>query len=244
MGATWRWIGVTRPERPLTRDNDLPLTLHSPPLSRLIASLQAIASLRQFLLNMLKPIRASVKTNIHIIQSSILLKYLPFFHFLKRQAPKIAQEVQRAYVVSARAYYETCFRRYARSLAQIAVSRVFSTVLLCSNPAQARSPEYASPIGTPSAAEIAAQTLLLNRTLANRGGPHDGSTAVPGADASSTADRLRFAKLMDDDIKVVPGYAADDRAYVSAVSRRRPLELIPSRRCRKPRWKRSSVRCL
>jgi hypothetical protein len=86
------------------------------------ASSQAITSLRQFLLNMLKPIRASVKTNIHIIQSSILLKYLPFFHFLKRQAPKIAAEVQRAYVVSARAYYETCFRRYARAMSQIAVS--------------------------------------------------------------------------------------------------------------------------
>lgn len=218
MGATWRGIGVTRPDRPPARGNNLPLTLNSPPPSLLNPSLQAIASLRQFLLNMLKPIRASVKTNIHIIQSSILLKYLPFFHFLKRQAPKIAQEVQRAYVVSARAYYETCFRRYARSLSQIAVSRVFLNGLLRSSSAQARAPEYASPIGTPSAAEIAAQTLLLNRTLANRGGPHDGSAAAPGADQTLTAERLRFAKLMDDDVKVVPGYAADDKAYVSTVS--------------------------
>jgi hypothetical protein len=97
------------------------LPCHFPDLTANTSS-QAIASLRQFLLNMLKPIRASVKTNIHIIQSSILLKYLPFFHFLKRQAPKIAAEVQRAYVVSARAYYETCFRRYARAMSQIAVS--------------------------------------------------------------------------------------------------------------------------
>lgn len=132
---------------------------------------------------MLKPIRASVTTNIQIIQSSILLKYLPFYRFLRRQAPKVAQEIQRAYIVSARAYYETCFRRYARSLTTIA----------------GRAPEYATPIGTPSSAELAA-LALLNRT---RG-------AVESV--MSATDRLGFAKIGD--VDVVPGYEADNKEYV------------------------------
>lgn len=81
--------------------------------------LQAIVSLRTFLLSLIKPIRSTVRTHIQMIQSSVLLKYLPFFTFLRRQAPKIAAEVQRAYVSSARTYYETSFRRYARALGQV-----------------------------------------------------------------------------------------------------------------------------
>lgn len=42
--------------------------------------------------------------------------------FLQRQAPKVAAEIQRAYVVNARSYYETSFRRYVRALSTIKVS--------------------------------------------------------------------------------------------------------------------------
>jgi len=57
-----------------------------------------------------------------VIQTSVLLKYAPLFAFLQRQAPAVATELQRAYVGAARVYYETGFRRYARSLGVIKVS--------------------------------------------------------------------------------------------------------------------------
>jgi len=63
-----------------------------------------------------------------VVQTSILLKYKSLFGFLQRQAPGVAQEVQRSYVGGARMYYETGFRRYARSLGWIKVS-TSSTIL-------------------------------------------------------------------------------------------------------------------
>lgn len=57
-----------------------------------------------------------------VIQTSVLLKYCSLFAFLQRQAPAVAVELQRAYVGAARVYYETGFRRYARSLGVVKVS--------------------------------------------------------------------------------------------------------------------------
>lgn len=59
-----------------------------------------------------------------VLQTSIILKYKPLFVFLQRQASSVAQEVQRAYVGTARTYYETGFRRYSRSLGWIKVSQL------------------------------------------------------------------------------------------------------------------------
>jgi len=75
--------------------------------------------LRTFFLALLQPIHISVTTNMQVLQTSIFLKYKPLFAFLQRQAPNVAQEFQRAYVGSARTYYETGFRRYSRSLGWI-----------------------------------------------------------------------------------------------------------------------------
>jgi hypothetical protein len=91
-------------------------------------TIQAVSSLRTFLLGLIKPIRSSVRTNIQVVQSSILLKYQPFYLFLRIHAPKVAQEVQRSYVTSARTYYETSFRRYARALGVIKV-RISSNIV-------------------------------------------------------------------------------------------------------------------
>lgn len=79
----------------------------------------AVVSIRAFLLALIRPLRATVETNIQSVQFDSLLKYTTLFTFLSRHAPRAAEEVQRAYVVSARAYYETTFRRYTRSLATI-----------------------------------------------------------------------------------------------------------------------------
>lgn len=57
-------------------------------------------------------------TNIHVLQTSVLLKYQPLFGFVKRQAAPVAHEIQRAYCSVTRTYYETAFRRYSRTLTQ------------------------------------------------------------------------------------------------------------------------------
>jgi vacuolar protein sorting-associated protein 52 len=56
-----------------------------------------------------------------VIQTSVLLKYSPLYAFLQRHASNVAHELQRSYVGAARMYYETGFRRYARSLGVIKV---------------------------------------------------------------------------------------------------------------------------
>ncbi|TFK43659.1 vacuolar sorting protein [Crucibulum laeve] len=91
----------------------------------------AATKLRSFFLALFQPIRSNVTTNMQVIQTSILLKYGPLFAFLKRQAPSVAQEVQRSYVGAARVYYETGFRRYSRSLGWIKARTVekFETIV-------------------------------------------------------------------------------------------------------------------
>lgn len=72
--------------------------------------------LRAYFLALLQPIRTNMSTNMHVLQTSVLLKYRPLFVFLQRNASDVANEIQRAYVGAARMYYETGFRRYIRSL--------------------------------------------------------------------------------------------------------------------------------
>jgi hypothetical protein len=89
---------------------------------------QAATKLRAFFLALFQPIRKSVTTNMQVIQTSVLLKYSPLFAFLQRQASDVAQEVQRSYIGAARTYYETGFRRYARSLGFIKVGQLLDAV--------------------------------------------------------------------------------------------------------------------
>src|SRR6266403_3124982 len=85
--------------------------------------LQAATKLRTFFLALLQPIRSSMTTNMHIIQTTVFLKYRPLYAFLLRRAANVATEIQKAYVAAARTYYETGFRRYMRSLGWIKVGR-------------------------------------------------------------------------------------------------------------------------
>jgi hypothetical protein len=105
---------VVRPNSPL---------LINPSLNRPGPTLQAATKLRAFFLALLQPIRASMTTNMHVIQTTVFLKYRPLYAFLLRNAANVATEVQKAYVATARTYYETGFRRYMRSLGWIKVSR-------------------------------------------------------------------------------------------------------------------------
>jgi vacuolar protein sorting-associated protein 52 len=61
-------------------------------------------------------------TNMHIVQTTGFLKYHSLYAFLLRHATNVATEVRKAYIATARVYYETGFRRYMRSLGWIKVS--------------------------------------------------------------------------------------------------------------------------
>ncbi|KIJ70099.1 hypothetical protein HYDPIDRAFT_164254 [Hydnomerulius pinastri MD-312] len=95
---------------------------------------KAATKLRSFFLALLQPIKSSVTTNMQVIQSSIFLKYSSLFAFLKRQAEPVAKEIQETYIVAARTYYETSFRRYIRSLGWLRarVSEKFETIVVMS----------------------------------------------------------------------------------------------------------------
>jgi hypothetical protein len=84
--------------------------------------LRALTQLPPFLLSLIRPLRSAstgLSTNLAVLQTSLLLKYQPFYAFLFRQSPRLAKQVERGYVNAARAYYETGMRRYARALGQI-----------------------------------------------------------------------------------------------------------------------------
>ncbi|EKC98380.1 hypothetical protein A1Q2_07394 [Trichosporon asahii var. asahii CBS 8904] len=106
-------------------------------------ALKAMHALPPFLLTLIRPLRSASKglsTNLAVMQTSLLLKYQPFYSFLLRQSPRHAKQVERGYVNAARSYYETAMRRYARALSTI----------------RARTPEKSELIGVVPAEEAAA----------------------------------------------------------------------------------------
>ncbi|CAH7689661.1 Sac2 family-domain-containing protein, partial [Phakopsora pachyrhizi] len=91
------------------------------PSNQVAEKLRLVSShkIRSFFINSLDPFRTSINTNLQITQSSILLKYQALFQFLQRHSPKISHDVQKAYVGTARWYFETGLRRYVRALEKI-----------------------------------------------------------------------------------------------------------------------------
>lgn len=80
---------------------------------------RALIQLPPFLLSLIRPLKSASKglsTNLAVLQTSLLLKYQPFYAFLLRNSPKTAKQVERGYVNAARSYYETALRRYTRAL--------------------------------------------------------------------------------------------------------------------------------
>jgi hypothetical protein len=83
---------------------------------------KALAQLPPFLLSLIRPLRSPNKglsTNLAVLQTSLLLKYQPFYAFLVANGPHIAKQVERGYVNAARSYYETALRRYTRALTTV-----------------------------------------------------------------------------------------------------------------------------
>ena len=84
---------------------------------------QAATKIRAYLLSLISPIRMSLATNIHVIQTSLLInKYLPLYRFLQRRAQPAAEEIRDVYIRCAKLYYETGMRRYTRSLGYLRVT--------------------------------------------------------------------------------------------------------------------------
>jgi hypothetical protein len=109
--------------------------------------LKAMHVLPPFLLTLIRPLRSTSKglsTNLAVMQTSLLLKYQPFYAFLVRQSPRQAKQVERGYVNAARGYYETAMRRYARTLTQVRL----------------RTPQTPDLIGVVFADEVAAAAVV------------------------------------------------------------------------------------
>lgn len=94
---------------------------------------KALTQLPPFLLSLIRPLKSAstgLSTNLAVLQTSLLLKYQPFYAFLYRQSPRLAKQVERGYVNAARAYYETGMRRYARALGTIKARTVEKSELI------------------------------------------------------------------------------------------------------------------
>ena len=95
--------------------------------------ISALTHLPPFLLSLIRPLRSAttgLSTNLAVLQTSLLLKYQPFYAFLYRQSPRLAKQVERGYVNAARSYYETGMRRYVRALGVIKARTVERSDLL------------------------------------------------------------------------------------------------------------------
>lgn len=172
-------------------------------------ALKAIHQLPPFLLTLIRPLRSASKglsTNLAVMQTSLLLKYQPFYAFLLRQSPRHAKQVERGYVNAARAYYETGLRRYARALGQIRL----------------RTPDKPDLIAVPSSEEVAAAGAAGGKT-------------PPGVKAAYERLRFADLDVEGQAGAVILAYQADDKEMVSVESGLTlTCRLRPSKHCSAP----------
>ncbi|BEJ17281.1 hypothetical protein CspHIS471_0606820 [Cutaneotrichosporon sp. HIS471] len=139
-------------------------------------ALKALHTLPPFLLTLIRPLRSASKglsTNLAVMQTSLLLKYQPFYAFLLRQSPRHAKQVERGYVNAARAYYETGMRRYGRALGLI----------------RARAPDKPDLIGVVGAEEKPAKAMYARLQYADLDGEGEAAAVV----LAYQADDVKYA---------------------------------------------------
>lgn len=191
------------------------------------------SKLRTFLTSPHSAIKASVTTNLQVLQTSILLRHhRPLYAFLARQMPRVAIDVQRSYVAAARLYFETAFRRYARSLGVVRkrwVEPGASSSSLITDPAPSGG-KYAeksierlqSGMAGLSKASSGERSNFFppSRPAAGESTPTSKTQDITG-DAESmsaidawafTSSRLQYSRL-DSPAATVLGYLADDSSY-------------------------------
>ncbi|GAK63379.1 vps52-domain-containing protein [Moesziomyces antarcticus] len=184
------------------------------------------AKLRTYLTAPHAAIKASVTTNLQVVQTSVLLRHhRPLYAFLARQMPRVAIDVQRSYVGAARLYFETAFRRYTRSLGVIRkrwAETSTATTITEPPPAgadasgNARAMANALQASMSGVSKPAAVGVRAGGSTPVRGGSQD--SAAGDADAMSVdawlfpASRLAYSRL-DSGAATVLGYLADDSAF-------------------------------
>ncbi|KAJ1029789.1 hypothetical protein NDA13_003030 [Ustilago tritici] len=188
------------------------------------------SKLRTFLISPHAAIKASVTTNLQVLQNSVLLRHhKPFYAFLARQMPRVAIDVQRSYVQAARLYFETAFRRYVRSLVVVRkrwVEAPSGGGLLLTEAL----PSNATVYGAGGIAALQNGMSNLNKALSTTGSgvvPGRGSNTPTSKDAGNLSDsetmsnvdpwlfstnRLLYSKL-DSPVATVLGYLADDSSF-------------------------------
>ncbi|KAJ9478386.1 Vacuolar protein sorting-associated protein 52 [Pseudozyma hubeiensis] len=186
------------------------------------------SKLRTYLIAPHAAIRASVTTNLQVLQTSILLRHhKPFYGFLARQAPRVAIDVQRSYIVAARLYFETAFRRYARSLSTIRkrwVESSSATPIIDSIPTK---PDYASTAITALQSGMSALSKATQSTstaappFPTRSGVNTPPSSKDAAetDTANPTDpwlhpptRLQYSQLHSHSSTVL-GYLADESGF-------------------------------
>lgn len=157
--------------------------------------IMAASKIRPYLTAPFSLLKKSVTTNLQIVQTSVLLPHhAPLYGFLARQMPRVAIDVQRAYVSAARLYFETGFRRYARSLNQISKRGWAEDASASGNIADVGGGGVGGLLGV------------------------GGSTSTAsGKDAWTTSsDRLQYASFQGPGVTLA--YQADDSKFVSGVA--------------------------
>lgn len=166
--------------------------------------LMASSKIRSHLVSPFQLMRASVTTNLQVLQTSVLLPHhQPLYAFLARQMPRVAIDVQRAYVAAARLYFETGYRRYARSMGQVR---------------KRGAGQRGSGGGEGS---ITDSPSTSSSSFATLGGFLGGgsSTSKPGATTADpyliTSSRLSYASLPDEEDAppIILGYMGDDSSF-------------------------------
>ncbi|SPO24726.1 related to VPS52 - component of the Golgi-associated retrograde protein complex [Ustilago trichophora] len=202
------------------------------------------SKLRTYLTSPHASIKASVTTNLQVLQTSVLLRHhRPLYAFLARQMPRVAIDVQRSYVVAARLYFETAFRRYARSLGVVRKRWAESSgSALITDPI----PSGSGGGGSYAAAAITGMQngmVSLSKLMSNsststiaggaffraggsstpRSNPdnnNSNNSSTGDADFMSTSDpwlfptpRLQYSKLDSPSSSTVLGYLADEASF-------------------------------
>lgn len=162
----------------------------------------AASKIRSHLVSPFNLLRTSVTTNLQVLQTSVLLAHhQPLYAFLARQMPRVAIDVQRAYVAAARLYFETGFRRYVRSLGQI------------------RKRGYKDAVGSGSGtiADAPASSGGI-ASLLGGGGSGKGAKGKAADPYLTDPARLANAALSDDESSppVALGYMGDDASYTAS----------------------------
>ena len=86
-------------------------------------TLKMCGALRDFLLQKIDGLKKP-KTNIHILQQNVLLKYKRFVYFLQRHHPVAAQELKNTYVATMSNIYLTKTKTYIANLVKLEVGGV------------------------------------------------------------------------------------------------------------------------